>query len=89
MALCDPNSFPQNPCIPDSDKNIGTFTPNAEFVAHMEDVLAVYKRPYDARRPQVCLDEASKQLLKDKRERLAMRPGDPEYYDSEYERGGV
>jgi hypothetical protein len=55
----------------------------------MEDVLAVYKRPYDARRPQVCLDEASKQLLKDKRERLQMRPGDPEHYDSEYEREGV
>ena len=55
----------------------------------MEDVLAVYKRPYDARRPQVCLDEASKQLLKDKRERLPLRPGDPEYYDSEYEREGV
>jgi DDE superfamily endonuclease len=55
----------------------------------MEDVLAVYKRPYDPRRPQVCLDEASKQLLKDKRERLPMRPGDPEKYDSEYEREGV
>ena len=55
----------------------------------MEDVLAVYKRPYDPRWPQVCLDEASKQLLKDKRERLPMRPGDPEYYDSEYEREGV
>jgi hypothetical protein len=55
----------------------------------MEDVLAVYKRPYDPRRPQVCLDEASKQLLKDKRERLPMRPGNPEHYDSEYEREGV
>ena len=55
----------------------------------MEDVLAVYKRPYDPLRPQVCLDEASKQLLKDKRSRLPMRPGDPEYYDSEYEREGV
>ena len=55
----------------------------------MEDVLAVYKRPYDPQQPQVCLDEASKQLLKDKRGRLSMRPGDPEYYDSEYEREGV
>ena len=55
----------------------------------MEDVLAVYKRPYDPRRPQVCLDEASKQLLKDKRKRLPMRPGEPEKYDSEYEREGV
>ena len=55
----------------------------------MEDVLAVYKRPYDPRFPQVCLDELSKQLLKDKRERLPMRPGDVEQYDSEYEREGV
>lgn len=62
---------------------------NGEFVYHMEDVLAVYKRPYDPRRPQVCLDEASKQRLKDKRERLPMRPGEPEKYDSEYEREGV
>ncbi len=29
----------------------------------MEDVLEVYQRPYDAKRPQVCLDEASKQLI--------------------------
>src|SRR6202043_1346924 len=36
---------------------------NAEFVWHMEDVLAVYQRPYDPKRPQLCLDEASKQLL--------------------------
>ena len=35
---------------------------NAEFVWKMEDVLDVYRRPYDARRPQVCLDETSKQL---------------------------
>lgn len=55
----------------------------------MEDVLADYKRPYDPLRLQVCLDEAGKKLLKDKRERLPMRPGDPEYYDSEYEREGV
>jgi hypothetical protein len=55
----------------------------------MEDVLAVYKRPYDPRFPQVCLDELSKQLLKDKRERVPMRPGDVEKYESEYEREGV
>ena len=35
---------------------------NAEFVCNMEDVLDVYHRPHDPRRPQVCLDEASKQL---------------------------
>ena len=31
----------------------------------MEDVLAVYTRPYDPLRPQVCLDETSRQLLGD------------------------
>src|SRR6266581_278410 len=34
---------------------------NAEFVCAMEDVLAVYTRPYDPQRHVVCLDEASKQ----------------------------
>ena len=36
---------------------------DAEFVWRMEDVLGVYTRPYDPRRPQVCLDETSRQLL--------------------------
>ena len=40
-------------------------TANSEFVAHMEDVLAVYQRPYDPRFPQVCLDEVNTQLLAD------------------------
>ena len=53
------------------------------FVSQREDVLAVYKRPYDPRFPQVCLDELRQQLLKDKRERLPMRPGEVEKYESE------
>src|SRR5262249_16040804 len=36
---------------------------DAEFVAAMEDVLEVYHRPYDEKRPLVALDEASKQLV--------------------------
>jgi hypothetical protein len=55
----------------------------------MEDVLDVYRRPYDPRRPQVCLDETSKQLLASVREALPMRPGQVECEDSEYERHGV
>lgn len=55
----------------------------------MEDVLRVYVRPYDPRRPQLCMDEISKQLLKDKRAALPPRPGDTEKYDYEYEREGV
>jgi hypothetical protein len=62
---------------------------NVEFVAHMEEVLDVYTRPADPRRPQVCLDEASKQLLADVRPPLPMRPGAVERVDSEYKREGT
>jgi hypothetical protein len=55
----------------------------------MEGVLEVYTRPYDPRYPLVCMDEVSKQLLRDTREPLAMRPGKPGKRDYEYERGGV
>lgn len=62
---------------------------NADFVWHMEDVLDVYRRPYDARRPQVCLDETSKQLLAHTRDPLPMHPGQVAREDYEYERHGV
>ncbi len=62
---------------------------NAEFVYCMEDVLEVYQRPSDPKRPQVCLDEGSKQLLADTRERLPMQEGKPERFDYEYEREGT
>lgn len=62
---------------------------NAEFVAHMEDVLEVYQRPYDARFPQVCLDETSRQHLSDVEPPLPGRPGSCEKIDDEYEREGV
>lgn len=55
----------------------------------MEDVLAVYTRPYDPRYPQVCMDEVSKQLLRDTHAPLPVQPGRPERRDYEYERGGV
>ena len=55
----------------------------------MEDVLDVYTRPYDPRYPQVCMDEVSKQLLRDARQPLPMQPGRPQRHDYEYERGGV
>jgi len=62
---------------------------SGEFVACMEDVLRVYQRPYDARFPQLCLDETSKQLLAETRPVVPMQPGKPERSDSEYERCGV
>ena len=55
----------------------------------MEDVLDVYTRPYDPRRPLVCMDEVSKQLLRDTRAPMPVRPGQPARVDYEYERGGV
>jgi hypothetical protein len=55
----------------------------------MEDVLEVYTRPYDPLRPQVCMDEVSKQLLRDTRTPLPMEPGRPQRRDYAYERGGV
>ena len=44
----------------------------------MEDVLAVYARPYDPKRPVVCLDEASKELHSTPRGRLPIGPGQPQ-----------
>ena len=55
----------------------------------MEDVLDVYTRPYDPRRPQVCLDETSVQLVGEKRKPLPTAPGRPARVDYEYERNGV
>ena len=62
---------------------------NAAFVAQMEDVLDVYVRPLDPKRPQVCFDESSKQHLKEVRTPLPGEPGQPARYDTEYERNGV
>jgi hypothetical protein len=55
----------------------------------MEDVLDVYTQPYDPLRPQVCMDETSKQLLSDVREALPAQAGQPQRVDYEYQREGV
>jgi len=55
----------------------------------MEDVLEVYTRPHDPKRPVVCMDEKSYQLLVDKVEPLPPKPGKPGREDYEYERNGV
>jgi hypothetical protein len=55
----------------------------------MEDVLEVYTRPYDAQRPQVCVDETSKQLVAETRMPIPAAPGQPERVDDEYERQGT
>jgi transposase len=55
----------------------------------MEDVLEVYTRPYDPRRPQVCLDETSKQLVAETRVPIPAAPGQSARVDYEYERQGT
>jgi hypothetical protein len=55
----------------------------------MEDVLEVYKRPYNAKRPVVCLDETSKQLIGEVAMPMLVAPGQVVHYDYEYIRNGV
>ena len=62
---------------------------NAEFVWKMEDVLEAYKRPYDPKRPVVCLDETSKQLVGEVATPVPATPGHVTQYDYEYVRNGV
>jgi hypothetical protein len=54
----------------------------------MEDVLDVYQRPYDPRRPVVCIDEGGKELRDTPNGTLLMEPGQPAREDYEYERLG-
>ena len=62
---------------------------NAAFVAAMEDVLEVYLRPRNSKRPLVCLDEASKQLIAETRKSIPVEPGKPKRIDAEYRRCGT
>ena len=48
---------------------------NSSFVAHMERVLDVYKRPFDPLRPVVCMDESPKQLIAETRVPIPGLPG--------------
>lgn len=58
-------------------------------MANMECVLDVYKRPYDADFPVVCMDESPKQLIEEGRTSIAMKPGQEARVDYEYVRHGV
>jgi hypothetical protein len=55
----------------------------------MEDVLDVYCRSYDPRRPLLCMDEMGKNLVKDKHPPEDMRPGQPKREDYTYEKKGA
>ncbi len=55
----------------------------------MENILDVYKRSYNETHPLICMDESSKQHLKEIRQPIPAKPGSVEKYDTEYERNGV
>ena len=55
----------------------------------MEDILEVYRRPCNPEEPMVCMDETSKQLIKETKQTIPAEPGIPARYDYEYERNGV
>ena len=63
--------------------------PSAAFVCAMEDVLDVYTRPHDPKRPTVCVDETNKQLVGEVETPLPAAPGYPARYDHHYVRNGV
>ncbi|MCX9026693.1 MAG: IS630 family transposase [Candidatus Methanoperedens sp.] len=62
---------------------------NGSFVANMEKVLEVYKRPIDPKNPVVCMDESPKQLIAETRIPIPASPGQPEKHDYEYKRCGM
>jgi transposase len=62
---------------------------NSQFVASMEQVLDVYKRQYDKSFPVICMDESPKQLIRETRTAIKMKPGYEARVDFEYERCGV
>jgi len=55
----------------------------------MEDVLEVYKRPYDPAYPVVCFDETNRQLIEETRKTIPAKPGRNKRVDYEYRRQGV
>ena len=67
-------------CIPKVD---------AEYVARMEDVLDLYARTPDPKRPVVCFDESPTQLIGEVRQPIPAKPGQLQRYDCEYRRNGT
>ena len=55
----------------------------------MEQILDIYKRPYDEKKPWVCFDESCKQLVQESREPIPAKPEQLERYDYQYERNGI
>jgi len=62
---------------------------DGDFVAAMEDVLDVYEKPYDPKRPVVCMDEQPKPLIGEERIPIPVTLGQVQLYDSQYIRNGT
>ncbi len=62
---------------------------NSESVARMEQVLEVYKRPYNKRFPVVCMDESPRQLIAEVKVPIPASPGREARHDYEYQRMGT
>jgi hypothetical protein len=62
---------------------------DAEFVAHMEEVLETYVKPYAPGCPVICMDEQPVQLVKEVRQPIAATKDRPRRVDYEYERAGT
>tara|TARA_B100001105_G_C22336974_1_gene419462 strand:+ start:556 stop:1209 length:654 start_codon:yes stop_codon:yes gene_type:complete len=62
---------------------------SSDFVANMERVLDIYKRPYNKDTPVICMDESPKQMIRQTRNPIEMKQGQEAKEDFEYERCGV
>src|SRR5450432_3413462 len=62
---------------------------DGEFVAHMEEVLETYAKPYDPALPVLCMDEQPVQLLKETRVPIPATRQHAKRVDYEYERAGT
>jgi DDE superfamily endonuclease len=62
---------------------------NRDYIKRMEDVLAVYEKPYQASEPVICLDEKPISLHADVRPARSAKPGKPARPDNEYKRCGT
>lgn len=64
-------------------------TIDSEYKNKMYDILNLHEEDYDPKKPLICLDEKPKQLLRDNRLPIPMKPGNSEKYDYEYVRNGT
>jgi len=62
---------------------------NAGFVANMEDILELYRQPFNPSVPVICMDEQPVQLIEETRNPIQTAPYQPQRYDYEYKRNGT